>query len=97
MNKTLLKSFSIFCIAVLMTSCYTITATVGKGPQTGVEVKKTNHYLIAGLAPVSTVNIAEMTGGAQDYSITITHSFVDGLIAAITGNLYTPTTVIVKK
>ena len=84
-------------VCVVMTSCYTVTATVGKGPQTNVEVKKPNHFLIAGLVPVGVANVSEMVGGATDYSITVTHTFVDGLLMAITGGLYTPTTTIVKK
>lgn len=84
-------------ICCMMTSCYTYTATVGKGPQTGIEVKKMNHYLIYGLAPVSVSNAKEMAGGAENYEITVTHTFIDGLINGLTFGLYTPTTTIVKK
>jgi len=87
----------VFGLSVLMTSCYTYTHTVGKCPQTGVEVKKINHYLIYGLAPVGISNPTEMAGGATDYEVTITHTFVDGLINALTFGIYTPTTTIVKK
>lgn len=87
----------IFAIAIMMASCYTVTATIGKGSQTGVEVKKPNHFLIAGLVPLGIANVQEMSGGAKDYEITVTHTFVDGLLSAITGGLYTPTTTIVKK
>ena len=97
MKKGLLKLAFVLGICCMMTSCYTYTATVGKGSQTGVEVKKMNHYLVYGLAPISTANAKEMAGGAQDYEITVTHTFVDGLINIITGGLYTPTTTIVKK
>lgn len=80
-----------------MTSCYTYTATVGNGSQTGKEVKKMNHYLIYGLAPVGLADAKEMADGATDYDITITHTFIDGLINAITFGIYTPTTTIVTK
>lgn len=97
MKKFFVKSFIALAIVATMTSCYTVTATIGSGPKTGVEVKKMNHFLIGGLVPVATANVKEMAGDAQNYSITVTHSFVDGLLSAITGGLYTPTTTIVTK
>lgn len=87
----------IFAVAIMMTSCYTFTATVGNGPQTGVKVVAHNHYLIGGLAPISTVNTKELVGDAKDYSIKVSHSFIDGFLNLLTGGLYTPTTVTVTK
>ena len=84
-------------LTLTMTSCYTYTVTVGKGAQTGVEVRKMNHYLIYGLAPVGVSDPKAMAGGAEDYDVTITHTFIDGLINAITFGIYSPTTTIVKK
>jgi hypothetical protein len=86
-----------FGLLFLMTSCYTYTFNVGEGAQTGLEVKKMNHYLIYGLAPVSISDPNELAGNAENYEVTITHSFVDGLINALTFGIYTPTTTIVKK
>jgi len=97
MKKGLLKLSLIFAVAIMMTSCYTFTATVGNGPQTGTKVVAHNHYLIAGLAPISTANTKELAGDAKDYSITISHSFIDGLLNLITGGIYTPTTVTITK
>lgn len=87
----------IFAVAIMMTSCYTFTATVGKGPQTGNQIVAHNHYLIAGLAPISTVNTKELVGDAKDYSITVSHSFLDGFLNMLTGGIYTPTTVTITK
>ena len=87
----------VFAISVLMTSCYTLTYSVGEGSKTGVEVKEKNHYLIFGLAPVKTSDQTKMAGDAKDYTVTIKHTFVDGLLNAITGGIYTPTTTTVKK
>lgn len=84
-------------VSLMMSSCYTYTFSVGEGAQTGVEVKKMNHYLIYGLAPVGVSDPNELAGGAEDYEVTITHTFVDGLINAITFGIYTPTTTIVRK
>lgn len=84
-------------ICVTMSSCYTYTVSVGKGAQGGKVVSAKNHYLIDGLAPVKTADAKELIGDAEDYDITITHSFVDGLIQFLTGGIYTPTTVSVTK
>ncbi len=53
--------------------------------------------MIGGLAPISVADVKAMAGGAKDYEITVTHTFLDGLLTAITGGIYAPTTTIVKK
>ena len=97
MKKIVLNLALVFAISVLMTSCYTLTYSVGEGAKTGVEVKEKNHYLIYGLAPVKTSDPTKMAGGAKDYTVTIQHTFIDGLLNALTGGIYTPTTTTVKK
>jgi predicted small secreted protein len=97
MKKSILKVAFLLAVCFVMTSCYTYTATVGRGPQSGITVQKQNIYLIYGLAPVSMANIKDMTAGAKDYEITVTHTFIDGLLMAITGGIFSPTTVIVKR
>ena len=97
MKKVLLHTTWILGLILLMSSCYTLTYTVGEGSQTGVEVIEKNHYLIVGLAPIKTSDPVKMAGKAKDYDVTITHTFVDGLLNAITGGLYSPTTTIVRK
>lgn len=97
MKKSLLKLSVVFAVAIMMTSCYTFTATVGNGPQTGTKVVAHNHYLISGLAPISTVNTKELVGDAKDYSIKVSHSFIDGFLKLLTGGIYTPTTVTITK
>jgi len=95
--KKLQSIVIIIALAFIMTSCYTLTYSVGKGSQTGKEIVKKNHYLIYGLAPITTSDPTKMAGDAKDYDVTITHTFLDGFIAAITSGLYTPTTTIVTK
>jgi hypothetical protein len=97
MKKLLLNFAMVLTLAMIVSSCYTYSFNVGKGAQTGMEIRKMNHYLIYGLAPISTSNPNEMAGGAQDYTVTIQHTFIDGLINAITFGIYSPTTTIVKK
>ena len=97
MKRTILNSAVVAVLLFTMTSCYTLTYTVGSGPKTGVEIKEKNHFVVAGLAAIKTSNPTQMAGGASDYQVTITHTFIDGLINVLTGGLYTPTTTIVKK
>lgn len=97
MKKKLIQFTAVACICITMTSCYTVSYVVGNGPVTGYQVKEKNHYLIAGLAPIKTADPVKMAGEAKDYEVTITHTFVDGLINLLTSGLYTPTTTIVRK
>ncbi len=97
MKKAVLSLAFVLVISFLMTSCYTLTYSVGEGSKTGVEMKEKNHYLIYGLAPIKTSDPTKMAGGAKDYTVTIQHSFIDGLLNALTGGIYTPTTTTVKK
>ncbi len=97
MKKIILNLALVFTFSVLMTSCYTLTYSVGEGTQTGVEVTEKNHYLIYGLAPIKTSDPTKMADGAKNYTVTIEHTFVDGLLNAVTGGIYTPTTTTVRK
>ena len=97
MKKTVFNFAFVFVMSVLMTSCYTLTYSVGEGAQTGVEVKEKNHYLFYGLAGIKTSNPEKMAGGAKNYTVTIQHSFIDGLLSAISSGIYTPTTTKVIK
>jgi predicted small secreted protein len=95
-NKFL--SFALVClISFSMASCYTVSYAVGSGSQTGETITEKNHYLVAGLATIKTANPTQMAGDAKNYQVTITHTFVDGLINVLTSGMYTPTTTIVKK
>ena len=97
MKKSILALSLLATLSISMTSCFTLTYSVGKGSQTGTEVKEKNRYLIGGLVPLKTSNPTKMAGNAADYDVTITHTFVDGLLNALTFGIYNPTTTIVKK
>tara|TARA_B100000768_G_C11280157_1_gene378092 strand:- start:2526 stop:2741 length:216 start_codon:yes stop_codon:yes gene_type:complete len=70
---------------------------VGNGPQTGVEVKEKNHFAIYGLVPIQTSNPHMMAGGAENYEVTTTHTFIDGLLNTLTAGIYNPTTTVIRK
>lgn len=96
--KKMMQSF-IFTIlmTISLSSCYVMSFDVGKGAKVGVTQSKKNHYLIYGLIPLSTANVKEMSAGASDFSVTIEHSFLDGLLQGLTGGIYTPTSVTVVR
>ncbi|GAB4457018.1 MAG: hypothetical protein OHK0036_20710 [Bacteroidia bacterium] len=94
-----MRKVSVILIAVLiltLQSCYVYTTNVGKGPQGNTIIKKKNHYLIEGLVPLSTVDI-QKEAGTCDFEVTVKFSFIDMLIGALTGGIYTPTSVIIRK
>jgi len=96
--KTKLKILAIaLTVSVMLTSCYTYTSVVGKGAQGTEATTKWNHYVIFGLAPVGVSDSKVMAGGAENYTIFTRHSFVNGLIAAVTFGIYTPTMTTVTK
>lgn len=97
MKKIIFKSALILAVSGSLTSCYTQTYVVGNGPQKGVETTEKSHYLVYGLAPVKTADPVKMAGDAKDYSVTIQHSFIDGVLNALTFGIYTPTTTKVVK
>ena len=82
---------------LLLSSCFTHTYMVGNGPQTGVEVKEKDHFIVLGLVPIATSNPHLMAGGAADYMVSTSHTFIDGLINSLTGGIYNPTTTVVTK
>ena len=97
-----MKLFSKCAVALilcttLLSSCYVNTFNVGKGAQGSAKTSKTNHYFIYGLAKGSTASPQEMAGGATDYTVTIQHSFVNGLLNVLTLGIYNPTTTEVVK
>ena len=70
---------------------------MGKGGQWNSSVTKWNHHVVVGLAPVGVSDSKEMVVGATNYTVFVRQSFVNGLIAAITFSIYTPTTTTVTK
>ena len=97
MKKTIKRLSVVFALSVMMTSCFSYTSVVGKGAQGATSVTEWNHYVIGGLAPVGVSDSKAMAAGAEDYTVFTRQSFVNGLIAALTFSIYTPTTTTVTK
>jgi hypothetical protein len=98
MFKRSTKTIAIlFASAMLLTSCYSYTSVVGNGAQGNSQTTKWNHYVVYGLAPVGVSDSKQMADGAENYTVHTQHSFVNGLVAALTFGIYTPTTTTVTK
>jgi predicted small secreted protein len=97
MKKMFLNTAMLITFSLMLSSCYTMTYNVGEGAKTGMSISRKNHYLIAGLVPIHTADPGKMAGGAKDYTVTVQHSFIDGLLSGLTSGFYTPTTVRVTK
>lgn len=97
MKKIIQFGICLVTCSLLLSSCFTYTYTVGKGPQSNVVVTKKNHYVLNGLVPLSTSDPVKMAGDSQNYEVTIQHSFLDGLLNSLTFGIYNPTTTKVVK
>ena len=96
--RNFLKACSIaIFMSILLSSCYSHKFAVGEGPQTGVMVTEKNNFFLFGLVPGKVSDPQEMAGGAQNFEVEEVHTFVDGLLGAITFGIYTPTTTKVQK
>jgi len=97
MKRTILSAAILVASLGLFSSCYTYTATVGKGAQSGTQITKKNHYLLSGLIPINPVDAKTLAGNAENYTVTVKHKFIDGFIASLTFGIYSPTTTIITK
>lgn len=96
--KKLLSKTSVYLIMVLvLNSCYSYTSVVGKGAQGDTKIVKNNTYFIHGLVKTKQSDPKEMANGASNYTIETKHTFINGLLTAITFGIYAPTTTTVTK
>lgn len=83
------KQLSSLAVALLImfsvSSCYTMTHTVGAGAQGADVSSKKQWFALWGLVPISQVDTKAMAGGASDYTITTKQSFGDSVIGMFTG------------
>ena len=80
-----------FASVLFLGSCATSQQIVGKGAQGNSYKKEWNHYMIYGLVTNKIANPEKMAGTAKHYTISTKRTFVNGLLAAITLGIYTPT------
>ncbi|QDO92719.1 hypothetical protein FNB79_01590 [Formosa sediminum] len=96
-KKTMKMMTVVFASSMLLTSCYSYTSVVGEGAKGNAQTTAWNHYVVYGLAPVGVSDSKEMAKGATDYNVTTRQTFVNGLVAALTFGIYTPTTTTVTR
>ena len=75
--------------SIALAGCYHVTVTTGATPTATTIDKPFQHSFIYGLVPPAEINTkAECPTGVS--KVETEASFINGLIAAITWNLYTP-------
>lgn len=87
MKKMMLQVAFLCSIVVLMSSCRATMHTVGTGGKgdckSQYDATEKQMYLFWGLLPLNKVDSKAMAGGATNYTIRTTTTFVDGLINGI--------------
>jgi hypothetical protein len=91
------KFIFLLLISFTFSSCYVHQNVVGDGAQKGLIETSKQHNFIYGLASGKTPDTQKMAKDSKDYEVKTYHSFIDGLINAITFGIYNPTTVEVKR
>ena len=84
-------------LCFFLTSCYTSRVFHGNVTQTTPQIEvasERNHILFWGLLPLNSASreARNSVGDRRNYTTVTTHSFVDGLLSALTFGIYTPTT-----
>jgi hypothetical protein len=84
-----LKSLALAAASLGLSACYHITVNTGATPTATVVDKQWANSFIYGLVPPPELNVkSECPNGVA--RVETEHSFVNGLVAAITWQIYTP-------
>ena len=68
--KKLKQLIMVFIMAVVLSSCMTLTHTVGEGAKSGATIQKRQWYALWGLIPINPVDSKTLAGGATSYTVT---------------------------
>jgi len=83
---------------IVISGCFTVQHTVGKGPQTHEKVDGSLWYALGGLIPIDPIDSKQLAGGAKDYQVTTVFTFLDIVISTFTSLFgFVKQTVIVEK
>lgn len=86
----------VLALLLVVTACYRHTFTVGAGAPDGRLVyDQWEHFWIAGLINHQRYDLGERCPGG-DATIDARQTFLNGLVAALTAGIYTPTTVQIR-
>lgn len=75
---------AVVMMAVVLSSCMSLTHTVGAGGS-GESVTKRQWYVLWGLVPINEVDSKAMAGGAQNYTVKSSVTPLDFIINIFTG------------
>ena len=76
--------------AVLASACYRVTVVTAPTPGTKVVDKPWNNSFVLGLVPPPVVDVSKDCGAAGVSRVVTQRSFLNGLVGALTQNIYTP-------
>jgi hypothetical protein len=71
---------AVFSLSLALSSCYTLTHTVGDGARGGQVTAQKQWYALWGLVPINNVDSKAMAGGAENYTIKSEVTFIDYVI-----------------
>lgn len=98
MYKKITSILLLLCMCVTLSGCFTINHKVGNGAQGSTKVEQRQWYVLWGLVPLNEVDSQAMAAGANDYTVTTQHTFLDMVIGIFTGLITVqPKTVAVTK
>lgn len=98
MKKRLVSLVLVFTLLLGASGCYSLTHTVGAGPQTGVKISERQWYILWGLVPLGTKDSGRIAGGAENYRVTTKIGVTDIILNIFTGlvSIYSQTITVQK-
>ena len=91
------RSFGMLAPVIMMVGCFEHTYTIGLGAPTGELVHdEWDHHWIGGLIDPDQELVLQELCPSGNATIHEEVSFLNGLVAALTGEIYSPTTVTVR-
>jgi hypothetical protein len=96
MKRSLCVAATSIVSVFMLASCYKVNVSAKPDVGNGASKSQTSHFFIFGLVGNSRVDVTDFCGSAQAASVETGMTFVDGLLSALTVNIYTPRTVTVS-
>ena len=72
-------------LAFATVGCASHTHVIGEGATMGTQVEERQWHVLWGLVPLTEPNTAQMSGGAENYTIVTEYNIIDGLINFFAG------------
>ncbi len=88
-----MRRLVLFCAMLALSGCYKTNLTnFGAGGGPGTEVKVWNHAVLAGLIPLSDVEVKEHCGDKGVWAVSTRVNGWQVLLGSLTMQIYSPTT-----